>query len=37
MKFRGSNIEVKVLGERISGFQGKNRRCTEVGPIYIEG
>jgi hypothetical protein len=37
MKFSGSNIEVKVLEERISGFRGKNHRCTEVGPIYIEG
>jgi hypothetical protein len=33
-KFRDSNIEVKVSGERISGFWGKKRRYTEVGAIY---
>jgi hypothetical protein len=34
MKFRGSKIEVKVSGERISGFRGKKLRCTMVGAIY---
>jgi hypothetical protein len=33
-KFRGSKIEVKVSGERISRFRGKKLRCTEVGAIY---
>jgi hypothetical protein len=33
-KFRGSKIRVKILGERISRFQGKKLRCTEVGDIY---
>jgi hypothetical protein len=33
-KFRGSNIRVKVSGERISGFRGKELRTMEVGAIY---
>jgi hypothetical protein len=35
-KFRGSKIRNKVSGEKISGFRGKKRRCTEVGAIYRE-
>jgi hypothetical protein len=34
IKFRGSNIEVKVLVERISRFWGKKRRCMEMRAIY---
>jgi hypothetical protein len=34
MKFRGSKIRVKVLGEKISGFFGKKLTCLEVGAIY---
>jgi hypothetical protein len=34
MKFRGSKNRVKVSGERISGFQRKKLRSTEVGAIY---
>jgi hypothetical protein len=35
-KSRGSKIQIKVSGERISGFWGKKLRYTEVGVIYRE-
>jgi hypothetical protein len=35
-KLRGLKIEVKVSGERISGFRQKKLRCMDVGAIYRE-
>jgi hypothetical protein len=36
MKFRGRKIKVKVSGERILGFRGKNLDVRRWG-LYIKG